>query len=82
MIAVQLWAGVVFLILGGMLMLSQLRLYIRGRYFVEMHSAGVEKGLWAVMRWFWAVVWAVSATLFFFAAYWLIKYILSQPLDT
>ncbi len=36
------------------------------------------KGLTALIRWCWAVIWAVSAILFFLGAFWLAKYTLSQ----
>ncbi|MDB5337271.1 MAG: hypothetical protein JWN70_2890 [Planctomycetaceae bacterium] len=78
MITVQLWVGVVFLVLVGLIALSNLRLFVRGRYFAEQHSEGVEKGLWGLIRWFWAIVWLVSAILSFFLAHWLVNYILAQ----
>ena len=36
------------------------------------------KGLMVLIRWCWAIIWAVSAALFFFGAFWLAWYTLSQ----
>ena len=78
MIAVQLWVGVVFLILAGLLGTYNFQRYVRGRYFAERHSEGATKALVGVIRWCWALIWAVGASLFFFGAFWLAKYTLSQ----
>lgn len=78
MITVQLWIGVVFLILAGLLATYNLQRFVRGRYFAEWHSEGVTKSLLGLIRWCWAIIWAVSASMFFFGAFWLAKYTLSQ----
>ena len=78
MIVVQLWVGVVFLILAGLLATYNLQRYVSGRYFAERHSEGATKALLGLIRWLWAIIWAGSASMFFFGAFWLIKYTLSQ----
>lgn len=79
MIVAQLWAGVVFLIVAGLVALFNLRSYVAGRYFVEMHSAGLEKSFWFTLRWFWIAVYSASAILFFYLAFWLVRYIFTHP---
>jgi hypothetical protein len=75
---VMLWVGVVFLILAGLLATYKFQLYIRGRYRAEWLTEGAMKGLMALIRWCWAIIWAVCAILFFVGALWLARYALSQ----
>jgi len=78
MITVQLWIGVVFLVSAGLLATYNLQRYVRGRYFAERHSEGATKALLGVIRWCWAIIFAVGAIMFFVGAFWLIKYTLAQ----
>lgn len=75
-----LWVGVAISIGGGLYFVYCFWWYARGRYFVEMHSEGAEKGFWEALRWIFATAWAAGAILSFFIAYWLVKYILTQPI--
>ena len=78
MIVIQLWVGVAFLILAGLLATYNLQRYVRGHYFAERHSEGATKALLGLIRWSWAIIWAASVSMFFFGAVWLIKFTLSQ----
>ncbi len=75
---VMLWVGVVFLILTGLLATYYLQLYVRGRYRAEWLTEGAMKGVMALIRWCWAIIWAVSAILSFAGVFWLARYALSQ----
>ena len=75
---VMLWVGVVFLILGGLLATYNLQLHVRGRYRAEWLTEGATKGVMVLIRWCWAIIWAVGAILFFIGALWLARYALSQ----
>jgi hypothetical protein len=78
MITAQLWGGVVFLTCAGLLAMYNLQRFVRGRYRAEALTEGAMKGLMALIRWCWAVIWAGSAVLFLVGAFWLAKYTLSQ----
>lgn len=78
MITVEMWVGVVFLILAALLATYNLQRHVRGRYLAEWHSGGATKALLGLIRWCWAILWAVIAGIFFFGAFWLAKYALSQ----
>ena len=76
--AAQLWGGVIFLIALGLLLTYNFQRFVRGRYFAEWHSEGAINVLMGVIRWCWAIIWAVGAILSFLGAFWLAKYTLSQ----
>lgn len=78
MIVVQLWVGVVFMTVMGLLATYNLQRYVRGRYFAEVHSEGVTRSLLGLVRWCWAVIWAVCAGMFFVGAFFLAQYTRSQ----
>ena len=78
MIAAQLWGGVVFLIALGLGLTYHFQLYVRGRYVAERHTEGAMKALMVLIRWCWAIIWAVCAILSFVGSFWLAKYTLSQ----
>jgi hypothetical protein len=78
MITAQLWVGVVFLILAGLLATYNLKRYVSDRYRAESLTEGAMKGLMVLIRWCWAIIFAVSAIGFFLGAFWLAKYTLSQ----
>jgi hypothetical protein len=74
----MLWVGVVFMTLMGLLATYNLQRFVRGRYVAERHTEGAMKALMVLIRWCWAVIWAVGAIMFFFGALCLAKYTMSQ----
>lgn len=78
MVTVQLWGGVVLLIVGGLLSAYICQELVRGRSFAERHSEGATKAFLELIRWAWAVLAAMFGWLCFLGAFWLVKFVLSQ----
>jgi hypothetical protein len=79
MVTLQLWAGVAFMALAGLVCGFNFVQHAKGRYIPEERGNQVEQAVFGIFRWIRAVTYAVAATLCFIGAAWLTKYILTLP---
>lgn len=73
--------GVVHEFLLGLLFAWLFLWYARVPYPFEVTARGALRGFWTSVRWFMGLVWGAYGLVHFFAAYWLVNYILTQPIS-
>jgi hypothetical protein len=75
-----LWIGVVHEIMIGLVFACLFWWFIRVPYSFELGALGAKQGFWESIRWMMALTWGAFSLVHFFQAYWLMKYILTQPI--
>ena len=72
-IDIQVWMGVAFLLLMGVLGAYESVQHARGQYIAEAHREYASS-----VRWCWAIIYAVISGIFFFMAIRLIRFIMTR----
>ena len=75
-----LWIGVVHEIFLGLVFALLFWWFIRVPYSFELVAQGAKQGFLESVRWIMALTWGAFSLVHFFEAYWLIRYILTQPI--
>lgn len=75
-----LWIGVIALIFFGLVLAWLFWWFIRVPFSFEIGTQGAKQGFWESVRWIMALTWGAFSLVNFYGAYWLIKYILTQPI--